>query len=113
MKRRDFVKTTASAAAAGTLGLNIKTKANSPNDMIRIAVVGFRGQGGSHIRNYMKMQNVEVAALCDVDEAVLAKGVAEVAKSGKKPATFSDIRKLLEDKSIDAISVATPNHWHS
>jgi predicted dehydrogenase len=113
MKRRDFVKTTASAAAAGTLGLNIKTKANSPNDTIRIAVVGFRGQGGSHIRNYMKMQNVEVAALCDVDESVLAKGVAEVAKSGKKPATFSDIRKLLEDKSIDAISVATPNHWHS
>jgi predicted dehydrogenase len=113
MKRRDFVKTTASAAAAGTLGLNIKTKANSPNDTIRIAVVGFRGQGGGHIRNYMKMQNVEVAALCDVDESVLAKGVAEVEKSGKKPATFSDLRKLLEDKSIDAISVATPNHWHS
>jgi predicted dehydrogenase len=113
MKRRDFVKTTASAAAAGTLGLNIKTKANSPNDTIRIAVVGFRGQGGGHIRNYMKMQNVEVAALCDVDESVLAKGVAEVEKGGKKPATFSDLRKLLEDKSIDAISVATPNHWHS
>ena len=46
MKRRDFVKTTASAAAAGTLGLNMKTKANSPNDTIRVAVVGFRGQGG-------------------------------------------------------------------
>jgi predicted dehydrogenase len=60
------------------------------------------------------MQNVEVAALCDVDPTVMAKGVADVEKaSGKKPQTFTDIRKLLEDKSIHAISIATPNHWHS
>jgi predicted dehydrogenase len=53
-------------------------------------------------------------AVCDVDESVLAKRLGEIEKSGKKrPAGFTDIRKVLEDKSIDAISIATPNHWHS
>jgi predicted dehydrogenase len=60
------------------------------------------------------MANVEIAALCDVDENVLNKRLGEVESSGKKrPAAFTDVRKLLEDKSIDAISIATPNHWHS
>ena len=118
MKRRDFVKSSAGAAAAstavGSLGFNIKTHAGSPNDTVRVAVVGFRGQGGSHIREYAKMQNVEIAALCDVDATVRSKGSSDVEKlTGKKPKEFEDIRKLLEDKSIDAVSIATPNHWHS
>ncbi|MBI1765922.1 MAG: Gfo/Idh/MocA family oxidoreductase [Acidobacteria bacterium] len=115
MKRRDFIKSSATAtAAAGTLGFNIKTYAGSPADTIRIAVVGFNGQGGSHINQYSKMPNVEIAALCDVDDSVMAKGCAAVEKAGgKKPAPYQDIRKLLEDKSIDAVSIATPNHWHS
>lgn len=110
--RRDFIKT--SAATAATLGFNIKSRAGSPNDTIRVAVVGFRAQGNAHIREYAKMPNVEIAALCDVDETVLKKGCGEVEKaSGKKPKEYADLRKLLEDKSIDAISIATPNHWHS
>jgi len=81
---------------------------------VRVACVGIRGQGNAHIREYSKMQNVEIAALCDVDENVLNKRLGEVVSSGKKkPAAFTDVRKLLEDKSIDAISIATPNHWHS
>lgn len=60
------------------------------------------------------MPNVEIAALCDIDENVLQKRLGEVEASGKKkPAAFTDVRKLLEDKSIDAISIATPNHWHA
>jgi predicted dehydrogenase len=60
------------------------------------------------------MPNVEIAALCDVDENVLNKRLQEVVSSGKKkPAAFTDVRKVLEDKSIDVISIATPNHWHS
>ncbi len=114
MERRDFVKTSAGAMLAGSLGSGTRASAKSANDTVRVAVVGFRGQGGSHIRNYSRMQNVEVAALCDVDPGVMAKGVADVEKaSSKKPMTFTDIRKLLDDKSIDAISIATPNHWHS
>ena len=111
MNRRSFIATTGAAAAGTTLG---RTTATSANDTIRVAVVGFRGQGGTHIRNYLRMPNVEVAALCDVDASVVAKAVADIEKAGaKKPATFTDIRKLLEDKSIDAISIATPNQWHS
>lgn len=110
--RRDFVKTSAAATAA--LGFNIKARAGSPNDTIRVAVVGFRAQGNAHIREYAKMPNVEIAALCDVDETVLKKGCQDVEKlGGKKPKEYADLRKLLEDKSIDAVSIATPNHWHS
>lgn len=114
MKRREFVKSSAAATAASTLGFNITHYAGSPNGTIRVAVVGINGQGNNHIKTYGAMANVEVAALCDVDESVLNKRLDEVEKAkGKRPAAFTDIRKVLEDKNIDAISVATPNHWHS
>ena len=109
MNRRHFLMSTAAAAGA----LSTKSLA-SANDTVRVACVGIRGQGNAHIRVYSKMQNVEIAALCDVDESVLNKRLDEVVSFGKKrPAAFTDVRKLLEDKSIDAISIATPNHWHS
>ena len=60
------------------------------------------------------MQNVEIAAICDIDESVLNARLGEIEKAGKKrPAGFTDFRKLLEDKSIDAVSIATPNHHHT
>ena len=109
MNRRHFLMSTAAAAGASAL-----KGAPSINDTVRVACVGIRGQGNSHIHEYSKMPNVEIAALCDVDENVLNKRLGEVESSGKKrPAAFTDVRKLLEDKSIDAISIATPNHWHS
>jgi predicted dehydrogenase len=112
MNRRNFVRTSAGAAAA--LGFNATTYAGSPNGTIRVAVVGFNGQGGAHIREYARMPNVEIAALCDVDAAVMSKGCQNVEKlTGKKPKEYVDFRKLLEDKTIDAVSIATPNHWHS
>jgi predicted dehydrogenase len=92
-------------------------RANAPasaNDTVRVACVGVRGQGRSHIQAYGRMPNVEIAAICDVDESVLAKGLDEAEKvTRKRPAGFTDLRKLLEDKSIDAISIATPNHSHA
>jgi predicted dehydrogenase len=88
--------------------------AASPNDTVRVACVGVRGQGRTHLNKYGAMQNVEVAAICDIDESVLSERVADIEKAGRKrPATFTDIRKLLEDKTIDAISIATPNHHHT
>src|SRR5262245_52273436 len=115
MNRRDFVKSSAGAAAVtGTLGFNIKTHAGSPNDTVRVAVVGFNGQGRAHIREYAQMPNVEIAALCDIDASVMSKGSQEVERlTKKKPKEYVDLRKLLEDKSIDAVSIATHNHWHS
>jgi predicted dehydrogenase len=109
MNRRHFLMSSATVAGA------FSTKAlASANDTVRVACVGIRGQGNSHIHEYSRMQNVEIAALCDVDENILNKRLQEVVSSGKKkPAAFTDVRKVLEDKSIDAISIATPNHWHS
>jgi predicted dehydrogenase len=86
----------------------------SANDTVRVACVGVRGQGRVHVSRYGAMPNVEVAAICDIDESVQRSCVAEMEKAGKKrPAVYSDIRKLLEDKSIDAVSIATPNHHHT
>ncbi|HSB14279.1 MAG TPA: Gfo/Idh/MocA family oxidoreductase [Bryobacteraceae bacterium] len=109
MNRRHFVMS--SAAAAGTLATRGLA---SRNDTVRLACVGVRGQGRAHIQNYAKMANVEIAALCDVDQSVLNQRLQDLDKLGKKrPAVFTDYRKLLEDKSIDAVSIATPNHWHT
>jgi predicted dehydrogenase len=101
-----------SAAAAGaTL---VSNSAAAATDKVRIAVVGLRGQGNSHIRAYSGMQDVEIAALVDIDESILDKRIEEVEKSGRKrPARYIDIRKMLEDKEIDAVSIATPNHSHA
>ena len=86
----------------------------SQNDTVRVAVVGFNGRGKAHISAYLKMPNVEIAALCDVDQAVLESGCKMVEAAGKKrPTTFTDIRKLLDDKNIDAVSIATPNFHHT
>src|SRR5271157_665658 len=109
MNRRYFL---GSALSAGAL-LRSRAAA-SPNDTVRVACVGVRGRGRSHLEAYNRMTNVEVAAICDIDESVLNAQVAAVEKAkGKRPAAFTDLRKLLEDKSIDAISIATPNHHHT
>jgi len=108
MERRYFLLST---AAAGALKAS---RLASPNDTIRVGIVGVRGQGGAHIRAYAAMKNVEIAAICDIDESVLDKRIQEVAGSkGKAPARYIDIRKMLEDKSIDCVSIATPNHSHT
>jgi predicted dehydrogenase len=86
----------------------------SANDTVRVACVGVRDRGLDHLEAYNRMTNVEVAAICGIDESVLNAQVAAVEKAkGKRPAAFTDLRKLLEDKSIDAISIATPNHHHT
>ena len=109
MDRRTFIVYSAVAAASASLA-----KAASPNDTIRIASVGLHGRGKSHIDAFTKMPNVELVALCDVDASVLATAVKSVeTKTGKTPVGYTDLRKLLEDKSIDAISIATPNHQHT
>ena len=117
INRRDFIKTGTGAGLAALGGISFFTKPErifGANDRVRVAVVGIHGQGKSHIHQYSKMENVEIAALCDVDENVLRDRLADLRGMGvKEPPTFIDLRKLLEDKNIDAISIATPNYWHS
>ncbi|MBY0526850.1 MAG: Gfo/Idh/MocA family oxidoreductase [Gemmataceae bacterium] len=111
MTRRSFL---AVSAAAPLLGRAAYASLLGANDRIRVAVMGVRGRGRSHVDSYLAIPNVEVAYICDVDKNVVGPMVTKVEKaSGKAPVVVSDIRKVLEDKSIDAISIATTNHWHA
>jgi len=119
INRREFLKTSARrgaglAALGGVTFLAHPERVFGANDRVRVAVVGLHGQGWAHVGEYSKMGDVELAAFCDVDENVLDERLAVAERMGvKRPARFVHLRKLLEDKSIDAISIATPNHWHS
>jgi predicted dehydrogenase len=119
LSRRDFLKAgvsgTAGLAAMSSVGfLSRPEMVLGANDRVRIAICGLHGRGVSHLQNFAQLHNVQIAAVCDIDENVMRKRLDDMEKMGiPKPATFIDVRKLLEDKSIDAISIATPNHWHS
>ncbi|MBV8818492.1 MAG: Gfo/Idh/MocA family oxidoreductase, partial [Acidobacteriaceae bacterium] len=109
MNRRTFFMSTAAMGSALAA-----TTTKSANDTVRIASVGLRGRGKSHLQAFTTLPNVDLVALCDVDQSVLNAAVEKVsAKRQKAPAAYTDLRKLLEDKSIDAISIATPNHQHT
>jgi len=116
--RRKFLKTGVTAVAGVAAAERLRAWAEpravlGANDRVRVAICGLRGRGIDHIQGYAALKNAEIAALCDVDGNVLRQRLAEVEKLGVHPKTYVDVRKLLDDKSIDAISVATPNHWHS
>lgn len=128
ISRRDFLnkstRTISGIIAAGTLAGcdNIQTAAVrkqshiiGANDRVNVAVIGIRGMGQNHINSYQKLENVRVAALCDVDENLFAERIKKhFTDTGlPNPKIYIDIRKLLEDKDIDAVSIVTPNHWHS
>jgi predicted dehydrogenase len=76
--------------------------------------MGIRSRGAAHAKTLARLSNVQVAALCDIDERLLPELAAGVEKiAGKKPQIETDIRRVLENKQIDAISIAAPNHWHA
>jgi predicted dehydrogenase len=115
VSRREFLGST--LAAAGTVALS-HTKSSGrvlgANDTVRIAVAGLNGRGGNHTDAYLKMKNVEIACLIDPDIRTYKKHLAKIAeKSAGKPVCITDVRKALEDKTLDAVSIATPNHWHA
>jgi len=109
MARRGILRT-AGITAAGIAFLSRPERILGANDRVRVAVCGLNGRGKDHIAGFSHVPNVEIAALCDIDENVLRKHGGE---TNGKPQTYVDVRKMLEDRSIDAISIATPNHWHS
>jgi predicted dehydrogenase len=113
MSRRKFLGASASAVlVAGTMA---KGKVFGANERIRFCTIGFHGRGGDHIGNLVKMKDdAEIVALCDVDKKVLENGVKRVEKDqGKAPKGYTDMRDVMADKNVDAVTIATPNHWHS
>ncbi|NQU51784.1 MAG: Gfo/Idh/MocA family oxidoreductase [Bacteroidetes bacterium] len=117
MERRNFIKSTSKAglAIAATPTILTGNGWKGANDRVNVAVIGIRGMGQSHIQEYQKLNNVRVAALCDVDENLFAERLAKhfTKKNLKEPKIYTDLRKLYEDKDIDAVSITTPNHWHT
>jgi predicted dehydrogenase len=110
--RRSFLKS--STLAAGAASAASMKKVMGANNRVRVAVVGLNGRGWDHVRGFHELAGVEVAYFCDADQNVLDRRLAACDKLGlAKPQTYTDIRKLLEDKNVDAVSIASPNHWHS
>ena len=110
--RRHFLKTTATAAAAVS-AFHIARSADSPGDKIVVGVMGLsRGMG--HVEALLGLPNAEIAFLCDVDQQRVDKAAQVVGKKqDRAPRGVQDFRRLLEDKDLDAVFIATPNHWHA
>jgi len=110
MDRRYFLM---GAAAAPALA-RAATKPFSPNDTIRVAVLGVNGRGKNHYDGLQPLENVQVTTFVDPDLAVAEKRAKEFeSKYGHKPKVVQDLRKAFEDKDIDVVTIATPNHWHA
>jgi predicted dehydrogenase len=118
ISRRNFVR----KAGAGAAGLAMsgpmirtgRTATNSPNETVRVAVMGINNRGIQHALQFAQIPNVEVTVLCDIDERLFPerlKSLEEV--SGRKARTMVDIRRVCDDKDVDVISVASTNHWHA
>jgi predicted dehydrogenase len=115
LSRRSFLKTssviTASLATASWARAQPTQK---PNDKIVVGVIGCNGRGQDHIRGHLSGPNVEIGYICDVDSRAVEKGIAAVGKKqSKAPKGMKDLRKMLEDPHLDAVSIAMPDHWHT
>jgi len=127
MTRRSFLEHTLMTATAGLAaasmarGADTKDTDTAPQpektakaDRIRVAVIGLHGRGLAHIDGYTYDDRVEVVALCDVDESQFKRAQNKLQERGRPVAkTYQDIRQLLDDKEVQAVSIATPNHWHT
>ncbi|MCK5565601.1 MAG: Gfo/Idh/MocA family oxidoreductase [Planctomycetes bacterium] len=119
LSRREFVKAsllaTAGVGVTGCTG-GVRQKQGrviGANDTIRVGIVGVRGKGKAHIGDFRKLNKVKVTAICDVDTNIIAQRKKIFTDAGETVDTYTDVRKMLDDDSIDAVVIATPNHWHS
>src|ERR1051325_11457281 len=120
LPRRDFIKTASAAGLGVALGVHKPSSGplfifgKSPAEKVRVAVIGVNGRGVVHAQNFAKLPNSEVAYICDVDSKVIDKAVKAAARGQTPvPKVIGDFRRALDDKDVDAISVAAPDHWHA
>ena len=112
--RRTFLKTTALTTAGLTAGLPATGQVMGANDTVNVAVFGVNSRGGYLARTFAGAKNCRVVGIGDVDTRAIAKTQAAVAEvGGKKPKGDQDFRRFLDDKKIDAVVIATPDHWHA
>ena len=116
VNRRQFLKQSSilSAGAVSLASAPWLRAAKSPNEKVVVAVIGCNGRGMAHIAGYLASPHAEIAYICDVDSRAVKKGIEAVRKKQtKEPKGVSDLRKVLEDPNVDAVSIATPDHWHA
>jgi hypothetical protein len=116
VKRRNFIKT----VSTRSLGLGVMSSAHSFNilsqypvqDKVRVAIMGVNGRGSQHVQAFAKVPNAAIAYICDVDSRAVSSGLALAEESGvtSKPQGISDFRRALDDKNVDAIAIALPDH---
>ena len=113
MKRRDFLVGAVTASTIAAVETRSKA-ARSVNDQVNVAMMGVRGRGPRLIECFASMSDVNISYVCDVDQNVVepAMKMIEQAK-GKRPPLVDDIRRVLDDKSVDAVIIATPVHWNA
>jgi predicted dehydrogenase len=115
--RRNFLKGSLLTTAALSLPARAWAQVSGANSDVRVAVVGFKGQGGGHISGLLNLrkrgEKVRLVALCDPDREVLERGAKQFSDRQESVQTYTDLRRLLESTQIDAISIASPNHWHA
>jgi predicted dehydrogenase len=117
--RREFLRATSTVGVGAMLGAlmpsDMPVRARrSPLETIRVAVIGLNGRGLVHAQNFSRLPNTEVSHLCDVDAVVLGKAMKDAAsRGGKAPTAIGDFRRALDDRTVDAVSIATPDHWHA
>ena len=110
--RRDFLQSSGRAAVAVTAASY--SQIQGANERLRVACIGVRGRGRNHIEQFGQLEGTEVAAVVDIDQAVAEQAAQYTLDfQDRKAVEYEDLRKMLEDKSIDIVSIATPNHWHA
>jgi len=123
-RRQFLVDTAALAASISALQATRAKAADEPssksdkkpgaNDVVKVAVIGVRGRGMEHVRAYNDLDEARITTICDVDRNVIGRAMKSVSSAnGSEPKYVQDLRRVLDDKDIDAVSIATPNHWHS
>jgi predicted dehydrogenase len=120
-RRRFLHDTTTLAASLSAMGMvpaqaadNPEEKRAGPNDAVRLAVIGVRGRGLEHIEGFGRLPDVRITTICDVDRNIIGRAQKAVERRyGTAPKYVQDLRRVFDDKQIDAVSIATPNHWHA
>ena len=114
--RRNFIKSISLASAGLAIGLNAKSYSRiiGANNRINFAIIGLNGRGYAHLSSIRACKDTSVTYVCDVDRVILDKFAKEAkGKYGQDPDSLNDFRKMLDSQDVDAITIATPEHWHT
>ena len=111
LSRRDVLGAATTVMAAGVI---VTGRVWGANDRVRLCVIGCNGRGNEHVAGFSKCEGSEVVAICDVDARVRDRVTKKIEREfSRRPKVFTDLREALQDPEIDAVSIATPHHWHT